>query len=149
VQTDLHEGLPAVHADRVQVQQVLLNLVVNGCDAMVHTDVPNRRLTVRTGLSDGEAVQVSVADQGCGIPPEQLEKVFTPFFTTKNQGMGLGLTVCRTIVSAHGGKLWAVNNADQGATFVLMLNPADVGAKADSAVTLSTPTEGVRSTGTR
>ena len=121
VQTELQEGLAAVNADRVQIQQVLLNLVVNGCDAMVNTESANRRLTVRSAASNGE-VEVLVIDEGCGIPPERLEEVFTPFFTTKSNGMGLGLAVCRTIVAAHGGRLWATNNnGHRGATFHVTL----------------------------
>jgi signal transduction histidine kinase len=96
---------------------VLLNLLVNGCDAMAELEAIDRRLLVSTGLTDGGAVSVSVADQGCGIPHEKMERIFGPFFTTKTQGMGLGLAVCRTIISAHGGKLWATNNAGRGATF--------------------------------
>ena len=130
VETQLEEGLPSVCADRVQVQQVLLNLVVNGCDAMVHTDVPNRRLTVRTAASNGSEILVSVADRGSGIPANRLEQVFAPFFTTKNHGMGLGLTVCRTIVAAHGGKLWATNNQSRGATFHVALPRATAAAPA-------------------
>jgi C4-dicarboxylate-specific signal transduction histidine kinase len=121
IETELEEGLPAVCADRVQVQQVLLNLVMNGCDAMDHTDVHKRRLTVHTAARNGTDIEVSVTDLGCGIPPDRLEQVFTPFFTTKSHGMGLGLAVCRTIVSAHGGKLWATNNPNRGATFHIVL----------------------------
>ena len=121
VRTEVTPDLPAVDGDDVQLQQVLLNLLVNGCDAMAEVKAIERRLLVRTGLTDGEVVSVSVADQGCGIPHEKMERIFEPFFTTKAQGMGLGLAVCRTIISAHGGKLWATNNAGYGATFQFTL----------------------------
>jgi PAS domain S-box-containing protein len=115
--TRLAPGLPPIHGDRVQLQQVLLNLVVNGCDAMTHTGGADRRLTVRTEAvdEDGSGVRVSVIDRGCGIRPESINHIFDPFYTTKPNGMGLGLAVCRTIISAHGGRLWAANNPDRGA----------------------------------
>ncbi|HVO49983.1 MAG TPA: ATP-binding protein [Thermoanaerobaculia bacterium] len=111
--------LPAVAGDRVQLQQVLLNLVVNGCDAMAGEPVAGeRRLTVRVGPESAGAVRVSVEDHGPGIPAERLTGVFEPFFTTKAQGLGLGLAVCRTIIDAHGGRIWAENNRDgSGASF--------------------------------
>jgi signal transduction histidine kinase len=121
VRTEVTPDLPAVDGDDVQLQQVLLNLLVNGCDAMAEVEAIERRLLVRTGLTDGGVIRVSVADQGCGIPHEKMERLFEPFFTTKTQGMGLGLAVCRTIISAHGGKLWATNNAGHGATFQFTL----------------------------
>jgi signal transduction histidine kinase len=77
----------------------------------------DRKLIIRTGLAGDEGIRVSVADRGAGLAPENLEKAFEPFFTTKVQGMGLGLSVCRTIINAHGGKLWAANNPERGATF--------------------------------
>jgi signal transduction histidine kinase len=117
VRTELSPDLPAVDGDDVQLQQVLLNLLVNGCDAMAEVEAIERRLLVCTELIDSREVSVSVADQGNGIANEKMERVFEPFFTTKTQGMGLGLAVCRTIISAHGGKLWAANNAGRGATF--------------------------------
>ena len=118
VQPDLQDGLPSVSADRVQLQQVLLNLIMNACDAMADTRVPNRQLTVRTAADDEGKIEVSVADQGCGIASSRLEQVFEPFFTTKSKGMGLGLTVCRTIVSAHGGKLWATSNGSGRGAYI-------------------------------
>jgi len=118
VDIELAQNLPTVMGDPVQLQQVLLNLVVNACDAMTDCDTPERRLLVRTGMENGSsAVRVSVTDRGGSIPEEKMEQVFEPFFTTKAKGMGLGLSVCRTIISAHQGKLWATNNPDCGATF--------------------------------
>ncbi len=115
VTTDLAAGLPVVEGDRVQLQQVVLNLVMNGCEAMdgVPTD---RVLTVRTSGTHDGGVEVSVADCGSGIPQENLEAIFEPFMSTKAEGLGLGLAVCRTIVAAHDGRLWATNNAHRGAT---------------------------------
>ena len=118
---ELASGLPAARADRVQIQQVLLNLVMNACDAMTGVPAGDRKLIVRTALAEGNGVCISIADRGTGIAPDNLEKVFEPFFTTKAHGMGLGLSVCRTIVSAHGGKLSATNNPNQGATFQVTL----------------------------
>ena len=115
VSTDLAEALPAVSGDRNQLQQVLLNLVINGCDAMDGREA-DRRLLVRTQTTAHGDVEVSVADRGAGIPLADLERIFEPFMTTKAKGMGLGLAICRSIVEAHGGRLWATNNPDRGAT---------------------------------
>jgi PAS domain S-box-containing protein len=115
VHADLEEGLPAVSGDRNQLQQVLLNFLMNGCDAMEGRE-PGSRLLVQTRRTANGGVEVSVADRGNGIPVADLERIFEPFVTTKSHGMGLGLTICRSIVDAHGGRLWASNNADGGAT---------------------------------
>ncbi len=115
VSTDLADALPAVSGDRNQLQQVLLNFVINGCDAMDGQEA-DRRLLVRTQTTVQGNVEVSVVDRGAGIPPANLERIFEPFVTTKATGMGLGLAICRSIVEAHGGRLWATNNADRGAT---------------------------------
>jgi PAS domain S-box-containing protein len=116
-QTELAPDLPVVHGDRVQLQQVLINLVLNACDAMAGGPAGRRKLHIRTALAEGEGVCVSVADRGIGLAPDKLETIFEPFFTTKAHGMGLGLSVCRSIITAHGGKLWATNNPERGATF--------------------------------
>jgi two-component system sensor kinase FixL len=115
VSTDLAEALPAVSGDQNQLQQVLLNFVINGCDAMDGQEA-DRRLLVRTQLTARGNVEVSVVDRGAGIPVANLETIFQPFVTTKASGMGLGLAICKSIVEAHGGRLWATNNADCGAT---------------------------------
>jgi C4-dicarboxylate-specific signal transduction histidine kinase len=115
VSVELANALPEVEGDRNQLQQVLLNFLMNACDAMSGQDT-NRRLTVRTRKNGQECVEVTVADQGTGIPEVDLDRMFEPFVTTKAQGLGLGLAICRSIVQAHGGRLWATNNADRGAT---------------------------------
>lgn len=117
----LAPALPAVEADRVQLQQVLINLVLNAADAMQELPAPQRRLRVRTSAHPGGSVRMSVIDQGTGIAPHLLSKVFESFFTTKSSGMGLGLAVCQSIVRAHDGSLWAENNPDRGATFHVVL----------------------------
>src|SRR5437867_5056086 len=120
VNCELARNLPAVTGDPVQLQQVLVNLVVNACDAMADCNTPERRLLIRTGTGNGNgngAVLVSVTDRGGSIPEEKMEQIFEPFFTTKAKGMGLGLSVCHSIIAVHRGKLWATNNADCGATF--------------------------------
>ena len=111
---------PLVHADRVQLQQVLLNLIMNACDAMAQVPAGERVLTVSTEAQDG-TVRISVRDQGSGIPPHSIDSIFDPFTTTKRHGLGLGLSICRTIVSSHGGEMGAVNNPDRGATIVVSL----------------------------
>ncbi|HTY41866.1 MAG TPA: ATP-binding protein [Thermoanaerobaculia bacterium] len=117
VSTDVSPGLPAAYGDRVQIEQVLLNLLTNGCDAMAKTPVGDRRLVVRAEQESADEVRISVVDRGTGIPETELRRVFEPFVTSKETGMGLGLSVCRTIVTAHGGRLWASNNAGAGAAF--------------------------------
>ena len=122
VTTRLTQGLPVVMGDRVGLQQVLLNLIVNACDAMKHNEPARRHLTVSTERDEADAVQVAIADRGDGIPVDRIERVFEPFFTTKENGLGLGLSICRSIVAAHGGRLWVDNNADRGATFFFALS---------------------------
>jgi two-component system, LuxR family, sensor kinase FixL len=104
-----------VDGDRVQLQQVLLNLVMNGSDAMSSLS-RGREMTIRTKMFDADKVVVMVSDVGTGIPDENLERIFSPFVTSKAEGLGLGLAVCTTIIKTHNGKLWASNNAGRGAT---------------------------------
>jgi C4-dicarboxylate-specific signal transduction histidine kinase len=115
--TRLEASLPLIAADRVQLQQVVLNLIVNACDAMAEIP-PSERLITITTKDEGSAVRLSVADRGTGIADDS---VFEPFVTSKQDGLGLGLAICRSIVDAHGGRMWAVNNAERGATFHLLL----------------------------
>lgn len=117
VKVDLDAELPIVLGDRVQIKQVMLNLFINACDAMSQIDERKCRLLVRTEQPAADKIMVSVADQGPGIASEQMERIFEPFFTTKSHGMGLGLPICRTIITAHGGQLWAVNNPPGGTVF--------------------------------
>jgi C4-dicarboxylate-specific signal transduction histidine kinase len=125
----LARNLPAVTGDPVQLQQVLVNLVVNACDAMADCDVAERRLLICTKAKDARTtVIVSVTDLGAGVPEEKIEQIFEPFFTTKEKGMGLGLSVCRSIINAHQGKLWVTNNEERGATFHFSL-PANSSQK--------------------
>jgi PAS domain S-box-containing protein len=120
VKTTLAPGMPLVQGDRVQLQQVVLNLVLNACDAMTNTDAPDRQLALSTSTNDG-FVELVVSDRGTGIPEGQLERVFEPFVTFRQQGLGLGLAISRSIVTAHGGSIRAENNADGGATFRCLL----------------------------
>jgi C4-dicarboxylate-specific signal transduction histidine kinase len=121
VSVDLAEPLPPVTGDRVQLQQVVLNLVMNACDAMAGTPVAERTLSVRTRRVEGETVEVCVSDQGSGIPPDLLARIFEPFVTTRLHGLGLGLSVCRQIIQAHHGRLWAANNPGRGAAVCFAL----------------------------
>jgi len=101
----------------VGLQQVFINLLTNACDAMAGMPQSDRQITIRTELAEDDFAVISVSDQGPGIAQENLEQVFEPFFTSKANGMGLGLSVCRTIISAHKGRLWVTNNSGRGATF--------------------------------
>jgi PAS domain S-box-containing protein len=116
VDTDLAQSLPAVIGDRVQLRQVLLNLVLNACEAMADCDSSERQLLIASKSENG-TVRVSVTDRGGGVHEKKREQVFERFFTTKKEGMGLGLSICRTIINAHRGEIWATNNGDCGATF--------------------------------
>jgi signal transduction histidine kinase len=110
------EPLP-VRADRIHLQQVILNLAANGMDAMAEAGPDARGLTIETALNGKAQVEVSVADSGSGIPKDKLEAVFETFYTTKQQGTGLGLSIARTVVETYGGKIWAENKAGGGAVF--------------------------------
>ncbi len=120
VQAEPMDGLPAIRGNRVQLQQVLLNLIMNAIDAMATKDEP-RILGVSSSLSEGDQVTVSVTDTGPGIGSQEADRIFTPLFTTKSDGMGMGLAICRSIIEAHEGRLWFTANGSRGATFHLML----------------------------
>lgn len=117
----LEKDLPLVMADPIQIQQVILNLLRNGIDAMEDVSPKQRRLDLRAWLEDAQRVRVTVTDRGPGVPEEARDDLFTPFFTTKASGMGLGLAISRSIVTAHGGKLSHFNNPVAGATFYMIL----------------------------
>jgi two-component system sensor kinase FixL len=103
--------------DKVQLQQVVLNLLLNAFEAMKETPSREREVTVRVHCPGDGVVEISVRDHGIGFPSEKLAKIFDPFYTTKRDGLGMGLSISRSIVEAHGGRLWAKNNADRGSTF--------------------------------
>jgi C4-dicarboxylate-specific signal transduction histidine kinase len=110
-------NLPPVHGDHVQLQQVMINLLLNGFDALNGNPVAQRLVVVKTKLESPAVVCVTVQDKGTGIPPDKLESVFDPFYTTKREGMGMGLSVTRSIIESHRGRIWAENNAGVGAAF--------------------------------
>jgi signal transduction histidine kinase len=113
--------LPAILGDRVQLQQVVINLVMNGIEAMQPVTDRPRELVIRSGRDEKQQVLVSVTDCGVGIAAEIADRLFNPFFTTKSSGMGMGLSICRSIIVAHGGRLWATSNVPLGATFQFTL----------------------------
>ncbi len=115
VVTECSVGLPPIRADRVQLQQVLINLILNAVDAMANSR--SRTLTLSTKNAEKEMVEISVTDTGDGIAPGAEEKMFEPYYSTKPHGLGLGLSLSRSIISAHGGQLWAENRRTGGAVF--------------------------------
>jgi PAS domain S-box-containing protein len=118
---ELAPALPMILGDRVQLQQVMINLAMNGIEAMQSTTDRPRELVIRSGQDDAHGVLVSVTDCGIGISAEYADRLFDPFFTTKSSGMGMGLSICRSIVEAHGGRLWATANVPHGTTFQFTL----------------------------
>ena len=130
VQTELVEGLPLILGDRVQIQQVLLNLIINALEAMTVGEEP-RELLISSRKSDKGGVQVAVLDSGPGLGQVDLERIFASFYTTKPGGMGLGLAICRSIIEAHGGRIWATMHAPRGAVFEFTL-PAGPGESASA-----------------
>lgn len=117
LRTDFAANLPLVLGDRVQLQQVILNLVMNGIEAMSSVGDESRQLLIKTQRNDPDQVLTSVTDSGIGLDPKHAEHLFEAFFTTKTEGMGMGLSISRSIIEAHGGRLWATPNAESGATF--------------------------------
>jgi signal transduction histidine kinase len=124
IQTQLAQNLPVIQGDRVQLQQVILNLIVNSVEAMSGVSEGLRELLIATGKDASGAVSVSVQDSGPGLSPESFEHLFDPFYTTKADGMGMGLPICHSIVEAHGGRIWACRTAAPGARIQFTL-PAD------------------------
>jgi C4-dicarboxylate-specific signal transduction histidine kinase len=125
VRTRLAEGLSPVHGDRVQLQQVVLNLVLNAVEAMISVEPGTRELLISTEQSQTDDVVVAERDSGQGIDPERLECVFEAFYTTKPSGVGMGLAICRSIIDAHGGRLWADANKPSGAIFQFTVPSAE------------------------
>ena len=116
IETDLSTDLPSVWGDKIHMEQVVMNLIFNGTEAMI-TNEHIRKLIISTKEYDVQNVRVSVRDYGMGFDTENIDRIFEPFYTNKPDGMGIGLSISRSIIDAHGGRLWAENNLDRGATF--------------------------------
>jgi PAS domain S-box-containing protein len=121
LQTELASALPMILVDPVQLQQVIINLVMNGIEAMQAVADRPRELAIRSGQDEAHQVHVTVTDCGVGISAENADRLFTPFFTTKSSGMGMGLSICRSIIEVHGGRLWAAAKVPHGAMFQFTL----------------------------
>jgi signal transduction histidine kinase len=126
VQTRLSEELLPIHGDRVQLQQVVLNLILNAVEAMGSVEAKPRDLLI-SSEQDHAGVLVTVRDSGPGLDPSHLERVFDAFYTTKSSGMGMGLSICRSIIDAHGGRLWAEANEPRGAVFQFTVPAVEAG----------------------
>jgi C4-dicarboxylate-specific signal transduction histidine kinase len=124
VRTHLAVGSIFVRGDRVQLQQVVLNLILNAIEAMGSVEERVRMLSIRTEQNGSDGVFVAVHDSGPGVDPEHLQRVFEPFYSTKSSGLGMGLSICRSIIDAHGGRLWVEPNEPRGAVFQFSLPPA-------------------------
>ena len=124
LRTELDESLPTLEGDRVQLQQVVLNLVMNAIEAM--QSVTPRILSIRSGVSKPNVIHVTVEDTGTGVDPSNHDHIFNPMFTTKEHGMGIGLSICRSIIESHNGRIWAMQGIDKGSIFQFEL-PTDVG----------------------
>jgi signal transduction histidine kinase len=132
IRLDVEPELPLITADRVQLQQVLVNLMLNGVEAMKDT---GGSLTLASRSTADAQILISVRDSGIGLPDPENKRIFEAFFTTKPQGTGMGLSISRRIIEAHGGRLWASNNEDRGATFQFSL-PARVASPRLAAATI-------------
>jgi C4-dicarboxylate-specific signal transduction histidine kinase len=124
VETDLHKNLPLVIGNKTQIQQVALNLITNAMDALAQSPPDKRKIIVKTELIEG-FVRVAVHDYGPEISTEQPEKIFEPFYTTKSNGLGMGLAVCKSIITDHGGNIWAERNPEGGEIFFFSLKAKD------------------------
>jgi signal transduction histidine kinase len=118
---DLGASLPPVDGDRVQLQQVVMNLLMNGIQAMSAVTGRPRELTIRSREHGSDQILVAVEDSGTGIEPENVDRLFNAFFTTKPDGIGMGLSICRSIIERHGGRIWATRNSGVGSTFQFTL----------------------------
>jgi signal transduction histidine kinase len=121
VLTQLGEDLPAIQGDKVQLQQVILNLTMNAIEAMSTVVGESKVVLISTANSESDGVIVGVRDSGPGLDPANIESIFNAFYTTKADGLGMGLSICRSIVEAHGGKLWATTDTPRGAVFQFSL----------------------------
>ena len=119
LETQLSDDLPLILGDRVQLQQVILNLAINAIEALSAVGEGSRDLLIRTARGGSKDILITVSDSGRGVDPKDIDRVFDAFYTTKGDGMGLGLTISRSIIEAHGGRLWVTPNAPRGATFQL------------------------------
>ena len=128
VRHEFAENLPAVKGDRIQIQQVILNLLRNASDAMRDVDDRPRQLLIKTECDDGKNVQLTVQDTGIGFAPDAADRLFESFYTTKDDGMGIGLSVSRSIIEAHRGRLWASANDGPGSSFAFSI-PHDYSAE--------------------
>jgi signal transduction histidine kinase len=142
VASDYQEDLPLIYADHIQLQQVLLNLVKNSIDAMIGRPFGERRLLVATGSAGHSAISFYIRDSGPGIAAEDRDRIFHPFFTTKSNGMGLGLSICRTIVEEHGGTLRLTKSGPAGSSFEIVLPIASPQQQADEKQTTAATGEG-------
>jgi signal transduction histidine kinase len=122
VRTQLVDTLPAIQGDRVQLQQVILHLLINAAEAMSGMSEGLRELAISTAKTDAEEVLVAVRDSGPGLAPESVDRLFESFYTTKPDGLGMGLWICRSIIEAHHGRLWATANTPHGAVFQFTLS---------------------------
>jgi len=146
LRTELAEELPAVTGDRVQLQQVILNLLLNAAEAMSGIEDRRRQLLIRTEPEAADRVRLSVQDAGVGFEPHDAERLFQAFYTTKSGGMGIGLSVSRSIIESHGGRLWAEPNAGPGATFAFSLPARKSDCNAKRLGTVLRPAVAERST---
>jgi len=121
VQTRMADDLPGISGDRVQLQQVILNLIMNAIEAMSEVNEGSRELLISTSKAEDDGVLITVNDSGAGLPKVNPERIFEAFYTTKASGLGMGLSICRSIIAAHGGRLWATPKDTGGAVFSLML----------------------------
>jgi signal transduction histidine kinase len=130
VDTSFAQNLPPVSGDRVQLQQVMLNLLINGCDAVAGRGL-DAHLFVASRVNQRGRISITITDNGDGIAPQDIERIFEPFVTSKPNGIGLGLAICRSIIEAHGGRLWASNNSPRGATMEFELPAGPTGSVHD------------------
>jgi two-component system sensor kinase FixL len=118
---DFNADSTELEGDRIQLQQIIMNLIMNGSESTMASGKSRKELTIRTSNDDEDYIQVAICDNGIGIKPEIENNLFCPFFTSKPEGMGMGLTICRSIIEMHQGQIWASNNSNEGATFYFSL----------------------------